>query len=138
MTDTTTLQGLVEALRARCDDHRNQKDNTGTWPVPIRNDELTTLLDVLGCKAPVLSIMMDGGLIQEVRRLNEAPFQLFVHDHDVEGADECNLITTPEGDEESASVALYDLENCTLLPEGPHWASLRDPIPAQMDDEDED
>jgi len=34
---------------------------------------------------PEIAIYIDGGLVREVVRANEAPFKLYIHDHDVEG-----------------------------------------------------
>jgi hypothetical protein len=86
---------------------------------------------------PEISIMLDGNIIHSVKRLNDAPFKIHIHDHDVEGADEWSGIIMPDGFEEDASVSTYDVSNATLEPEGPHWASLRNPVAKTIQINDE-
>src|SRR3546814_8785003 len=64
-------------------------------------------------ETPVIAVHMDGGLIQDVERLNEAPFTLLVHDHDIEGARDLSNLVWPNGKVEPAVISSYDHTDTT-------------------------
>ena len=92
----------------------------------------------LAAIVPEIGVYMDGGLIQEVSRANDAPFILHVHDHDVEGTGNaiCEM-TWPGGATEEAVISTYDEKDDGPKVSQEYWNSLRHPV-IVGDDEDDD
>lgn len=88
---------------------------------------------------PEVAVYMDGGLVQEVRRANEAPFVLHVHDHDVEGTTNavCEL-TWPDGSTEDAIISTYTEKDDAPIESDAYWNSLREPVVVQDADDHAD
>lgn len=91
--------------------------------------------DLAALRGPTLAVYMEGGLIQEIRRLNDAPFLLYVHDHDIEGADDnVSAFAWSDGTPDRAIISQYDRDNTNERGEGPYWESLRNPVPVDPQD----
>lgn len=88
---------------------------------------------------PEIAVYMDGGLIQEVRRANDAPFVLHVHDHDIEGTTNaiCEL-TWPDGSTEDAILSTYGEKDDAPVVSDAYWNSLREPVIVEEAEDDGD
>lgn len=95
--------------------------------------DLNDLLKMVeSLEAPVIAIHMDGGLIQDVERLNDAPFSLYVHDHDIDGADELSDVVWPGGKVEPAVISSYDHTDVSIQYDEGYWNSLRSPVDSEI------
>src|SRR3546814_10670867 len=83
----TTLAELTDHIKGLIDKYPSKH--------PYELNDILSMIETL--ETPVIAVHMDGGLIQDVERLSEAPFTLLVHDHDIEGArDLSNLVRSEE------------------------------------------
>jgi hypothetical protein len=101
--------------------------------------DLTELLEMVqAVETPVIAVYVDGGLIHDVERLNDAPFSMFVHDHDIEGSADVSEVHLPGGKVEPAVISSYDHTDVTRQESEPFWNSLRKPVDMPLlDDGDE-
>lgn len=96
--------------------------------------ELTELLDKFrSLEIPEIAVEIDGGVIRNVERFNEAPFRIFIHNHDIEGADQISELTRNDGKMEPAIISRYDFTNVHQKWDGPYWYSLRNPVAFRME-----
>src|SRR3546814_9244746 len=73
---------------------------------PYELNEILSMIETL--ETTVIAVHMDGGLIQDVERLNEAPFTLLVHDHDIKSELHHSNLAWPKGKIEHAVIRSYD------------------------------
>src|SRR3546814_6526794 len=88
----TTLAELTDHIKGLIDKYPSKH--------PYELNDILSMIETL--ETPVIAVHMDGGLIQDVERLNEAPFTLLVHDHDIEGARDLSNLVWPNGKVEHA------------------------------------
>ena len=83
----------------------------------------------LAAIVPEIAVRLEGGLVQQVSRANDAPFTLHVHDHDVEGTNgEVHEVVAPGGWTERAVVSTYVQTDDNLESSDEFWRSFRDPV----------
>jgi hypothetical protein len=103
-------------------------------------DELLDAATQQASVVPEIGILMDGGLIHEVRRANDAPFVLHIHDEDIEGStSELSEVRYGSEGSKPAILSTYDQTSDAITDDPFYWESLRNPIeiePAFEDDED--
>ena len=116
----TTLADLTDHIKGLIDKHPSKH--------PYELNDILSMIETL--ETPVIAVHMDGGLIQDVERLNEAPFSLLVHDHDIDGANELSNLVWPDGKVEPAVISSYDHTDTTRCESEPYWDSLRNPVDA--------
>lgn len=123
----TTIAELTDHLKKLIAEHPSKH--------PYDLNDILQMVETL--ETPVIAAYMEGGLLQEVQRLNDAPFELFVHDHDIDGTTTglCQL-TWNSGEAERAVISSYDLTNVFIKDEGPYWQSLRNPVEIESSDID--
>ena len=92
-------------------------------------EELLTAATEIATLVPEIAIYLDGGLIQEVSRANDAPFLLHIHDEDVEGTiDDVCEVRHGDGNVSEAIISSYDHTDGEINRDQVYWASLRNPV----------
>lgn len=94
---------------------------------PALKSELDLVLaQIQNLEAPEIAIQIDEGRVQNVERLNDAPFRIFVHDHAVDSSEEeSSELMWNNGKAEPVIMTTYDHSNVFIKDEGPYWYSLR-------------
>ncbi len=83
----------------------------------------------LAAVVPEIAVYMEGGLAQEISRANDAPYVLYIHDHDVEGTtDSTSLITWPGNLTGEAVLSTHRSDQDRLEDTEAFWESLRNPV----------
>lgn len=113
----TTLTELSDHVRKLIDEHPSKH--------PYELTDILSMIETL--ETPVIAVYMNGGLIQDVERMNEAPFSLLVHDHDIECANELCDLVWPGGKVEPAVISSWDHTDTTQQMDERYWDSLRNP-----------
>lgn len=94
---------------------------------PALKSELDLVLaQIQNLEAAEIAIQIDEGRVQNVERLNDAPFRIFVHDHTVQGSEEeTSELMWNNGKTEPVIMTTHDHSNVFIKDEGPYWYSLR-------------